>query len=472
MERRVNARTRLLVVGGDAAGMSAASQARRRIGPDGLEVIAFERGAHTSYSACGIPYLVGKTVAGPEDLVARDPATFRRDQAIDVRTGTEVRALDLDRRTAEAVGPDGRAYTEPFDHLMVATGAVPVRPGLPGDETEGVFGVQTLDDGIAVTAYLEERRPKRAVVVGGGYIGLEMAEAFAMRGLEVTVITSGAEPMSPLDPDMGALVHGAMAEMGIDVRTGERASAIEAEEGRVTAVVTPEKPSGRVTAVVTPEKTYPADIVVLGLGVRPGSDLAREAGLEIGPTGGIVVDARMRTSHEGVWAAGDCVESFHRISRRPVAIALGTHANKQGRVAGINIGGGYARFEGVLGTAITKVCDLEVARTGLNEAEAEAAGFAFEKVTMESTTRAGYYPGATWMTVKLLAERRSGRLLGGQIVGRENSGKRVDVLATALWNGMDVEDVAGMDLGYAPPFSPVWDPVLIAARKLAERIGH
>ncbi len=458
MDRRVNARTRLLVVGGDAAGMSAASQARRRIGPDGLEILAFERGAHTSYSACGIPYLVGKTVAGPEDLVARDPATFRRDHAIDVRTGTEVRALDLDRRTVEAVGPDGRVSTEPFDHLMVATGAVPRRPGLPGDGSEGVFGVQTLDDGIAVTAYLEERRPKRAVVVGGGYIGLEMAEAFALRGMEVTVITSGDEPMATVDPEMGALVHRAMTGMGIDVRTRERVSAIEAEDGRVSAVV-------------TPEGTYPADIVALGLGVRPASDLARDAGLEIGPSGGIAVDARMRTSHEGVWAAGDCVESFHRISRAPVAIALGTHANKQGRVAGINIGGGYARFEGVLGTAITKVCDLEVARTGLGEAGAEAAGFAYETATVESTTRAGYYPGATWMTVKLLAERRSGRLLGGQIVGRENSGKRVDVLATALWNGMDVEDVSGMDLSYAPPFSPVWDPVLIAARKLSEKLG-
>ncbi|MDA2806374.1 FAD-dependent oxidoreductase [Nocardiopsis suaedae] len=454
----MNARTRLLVVGGDAAGMSAASQARRRIGPDGLEIVAFERGAHTSYSACGIPYLVGKTVAGPEDLVARDPATFRRDHAIDVRTGTEVRAIDPDRRTVEAVGPDGRVSTEPFDHLMVATGAVPRRPGLPGDQAEGVFGVQTLDDGIAVTAYLEERRPKRAVVVGGGYIGLEMAEAFALRGMEVTVITSGSEPMATLDPDMGTLVHRAMTEMGIDVRTRERVSAIESE-------------GGRVSAVVTPEGAYPADVVALGLGVRPASDLARDAGLETGPSGGIVVDARMRTSHEGVWAAGDCVENFHRISRAPVAIALGTHANKQGRVAGINIGGGYARFEGVLGTAITKVCDLEVARTGLGEAEAEEAGFAYETVTVESTTRAGYYPGATWMTVKLLAERRSGRLLGGQIVGRENSGKRVDVLATALWNGMDAEAVSGMDLSYAPPFSPVWDPVLIAARKLSEKLA-
>ncbi|MGI5119739.1 FAD-dependent oxidoreductase [Marinactinospora thermotolerans] len=453
MERRVNGRSRLIVVGGDAGGMSAASQARRRRGPDDLEILALERGAHTSYSACGIPYLVGKTVSSADELIARAPDTFRRDYAIDVRTGTEVTAIDLERRVVGMIGGDGMFHEEHFDHLLIATGAVPRRPDLPGADAQGIHGVQTLDDGIRLRAEVDERSPRRAVVVGGGYIGLEMAEAFLERGVEVDLIEAGPEPMGTLDPDMGRLVRDAVCEMGVRFFPGTRVTGFDTKDGRVRAVL-------------TEDAEFPADIVVLGMGVRPNSDLARQAGLEVGPTGGIVVDPRMRTSVEGVWAAGDCVQTVHRISGAPVAIALGTHANKQGRVAGINIAGGYARFPGVVGTAITKICGVEVARTGLGEAEARRAGFEFETVTVRSSTRAGYYPGASMMTLKLIAERRTGRLLGGQIVGRENAGKRVDVLATALWNEMTVEEMAGMDLGYAPPFSPVWDPVLVAARKL------
>jgi NADPH-dependent 2,4-dienoyl-CoA reductase/sulfur reductase-like enzyme len=207
-------------------------------------------------------------------------------------------------------------------------------------------------------------------------------------------------------------------------------------------------------------------VVVLGLGVRPNTELARAADVQVGVTGGIVTDARMRTvSHEPVWAAGDCVQTIHRVSLAPVSVPLGTHANKQGRVAGINLGGGYATFPGIVGTAVTKVCDLEVARTGLREADADRAGFCHVTATVKSTTRAGYYPDAQPITTKLIAEKRSGRLLGAQIVGREGAAKRIDVLATALWNEMTVEDVSGLDLSYAPPFAPVWDPVLIAARK-------
>jgi NADPH-dependent 2,4-dienoyl-CoA reductase/sulfur reductase-like enzyme len=214
---------------------------------------------------------------------------------------------------------------------------------------------------------------------------------------------------------------------------------------------------------------------VLGLGVRPNVALAREAGIPLGSSGGIAVDHRMRTKAAGVWAAGDCVESVHRLSGDRVVVALGTHANKQGRVAGINIGGGYATFPGVIGTAVTKVCDLEVARTGLSEAEAEAAGYCFVTASVDSTTKAGYFPGATPIRLKLVAEKGSGRLLGAQIVGREDAAKRIDVLATAIWNEMDVDEVLSLDLSYAPPFSPVWDPVLIAARKAADAVhadGH
>ncbi|WP_267887177.1 FAD-dependent oxidoreductase [Thermobifida halotolerans] len=451
----MNGGPRLVAIGGDAAGMSAASQARR-IGPGELEILAVERGPVTSYAACGLPYLVAKTVPSPEDLIVRDPKTFEQDFAIRVHTRTEATDIDLQGQRVHTVDASGREREEPYDFLMIATGGVPRRPELPGDRAEGIFGVQTLEDGVRLRDYLDEHRPRHAVVVGAGYIGLEMAEAFLTRKIEVTVLEAGPEPMGTLDEEMGALVRETMVCMGADFRPWTRAIGFETDRGRVSAVV-------------TEDSSYPAEVVVLGLGARPNSDLARSAGLRIGPTGGIAVDRRMRTSQENVWAAGDCVETFHRVSREPVAIALGTHANRQGRVAGTNIGGGYASFGGVVGTAVTRICGLEVGRTGLNEAEARAAGFEFESVTVDSTTRAGYFPGARPITVRLLAERRTGRLLGGQIVGGEGAAKRVDVLATALWNEMGVEEVAGMDLSYAPPFSPTWDPVLIAARRLAER---
>jgi NADPH-dependent 2,4-dienoyl-CoA reductase/sulfur reductase-like enzyme len=449
---------RLVVIGGDAAGMSAASQARRRRDPDDLEIIAFERGNHTSYAACGIPYFVGGVIHDAEQLVARRPEVFREKLSIDVRLRHEVVDIDLDGRTVRVRDLDGGGEREEhFDQLVVATGATPVRPKLPGADAGGIHGVQVLDDGVALRRHLEEKKVSRAVVVGGGYIGLEMAEALVRHGLEVSLVEQASQPMGTLDPDMGSIVADAMRQMGITLYLEEPVTGFEIADGDVRAVA-------------TKERTLPADLVVLGLGVRPNSELADRAGLPVGPTKGIVTDRRMRTGAEGVWAAGDCVETFHRISRRPVAIALGTHANKQGRVVGINIGGGYASFPGVVGTAVTKICELEIARTGLGEAEAATAGFEVEAVTVESMTRAGYFPGGSSMKTKLIVERRSGRLLGAQIVGKENAGKRIDALAIALWNEMTVEEMTGLDLAYAPPFSPVWDPVLIAARKAAERI--
>ncbi|MGI5244480.1 FAD-dependent oxidoreductase [Dactylosporangium sp. CA-139066] len=448
---------RLVVIGGDAAGMSAASQARRRRGPDDLGIVAFERGQHVSYSACGIPYLVAGDVTDPDDLVARHPAEFRDRQHIDLRLGSEVVAIDTERREVLVRG-DGREYREPFDQLVIATGGVPRRPEVPGALAVGIHGVQTLDDGIRLLGYLDRHAPRRAVVVGGGYIGLEMAEAMLRHGLDVTLVDAAEQPMRTLDPDMGVLVADALRAEGVTLRLGERL------EGFATH-------GGRVAAVHTTGGEIPADLVILGLGARPGSDLARAAGISVGATGGIVVDRRMRTSAEGIWAAGDCVETFHLVSQRPVAIALGTHANKQGRAAGINIGGGYATFPGVVGTAVSKLCAHEVARTGLSTAEAEAAGFAPFGVVTESTTRAGYFPGSRKIKTKIIAERTTGRLLGAQIVGQEGAAKRIDALAVALWHGMTVEEMTSLDLSYAPPFAPVWDPVLIAARKAAEALG-
>ncbi|GAA3294256.1 hypothetical protein GCM10020295_18300 [Streptomyces cinereospinus] len=297
------------------------------------------------------------------------------------------------------------------------------------------------------------------MVVGAGYIGVEMAEALINRGYGVTVVNRGAEPMATLDPDMGRLVREAMEGMGITM----------VNDAEVTKILTGD--DGRVRAVATEAAEYPADVVVLGIGVRPQTALARAAGLPLGERGGLLTDLAMRVrGHEDIWAGGDCVEVLDLVAGRERHVALGTHANKHGQVIGTNVGGGYATFPGVVGTAVSKVCDLEIARTGLREKDARRAGLRFETVTIESTSRAGYYPGASPMTVKMLAEQRTGRLLGVQIVGREGAGKRVDIAAVALTAGLTVEQMTALDLGYAPPFSPVWDPVLVAARKAAGKV--
>ncbi|MGZ4734796.1 MAG: FAD-dependent oxidoreductase [Acidimicrobiia bacterium] len=453
---------RLVVIGGDAAGMSAAAGARRRRTVDELEIVAFERGRHTSYSACGVPYLVSDLVHDAEDLVARSPEAHR-ELGVDVWMRHEVEAIDVKAGTVtvrdlDAAPGSAGAIVESYDQLVIATGATPTLPPIPGIDAKGVYGVQTLDDGIILRRVVDDEAPKHVVVVGSGYIGIEMAEALLLRGLSVTMICPQSAPMATLDEDMGDLVADALRDLGVDLRLGERVERFEVEDGRVRAAI-------------TASETYPADLVVLGTGVRPSSELARAAGIVIGPTGGIATDDHQRTSAERVFAAGDCVETRHRVTGAPVVVALGTHANKQGRVVGINATGGDAVFPGVLGTAVTKVCEYEVARTGLTEAEAAAAGFDAFPTTIDATTRAGYYPDAASIRVKLVTEMGSGRLLGAQIVGREGAAKRVDVLAACLWNSMTVEEIISVDLGYAPPFSPVWDPVLVAARVAAAHTG-
>lgn len=444
---------RLVVVGGDPAGMSAATNARRRR-PD-LEIVALEKGRWTSYSACGIPYLLAGDVARLEDLVARDPQAFRDHSNIDVRTRHEAMAIDLDARKLEVRdhGHD-RTYSLGFDLLHLGTGAVPVRPDLPGIDGDHIHGVQTLEDAAHLLDHLAGDPVGHVVVVGGGYIGLEMAEAFVRRAAEsVTVVERSEEVMGTLDPDMGALVGEALRRFGAGVRTGV---AVEAFEPGV---------------VHTSAGDLPADLVVLGLGVAPNTALAAGAGVETGAKGGIVVDSRQRTSADGVWAAGDCCLSYHLVSRRLVHLPLGTVANKQGRVAGINIGGGYATFPGVVGTAVTRICQTEVARTGLNEREAAAAGLEWEAVRIDAKTRAGYFPDAGQITVRMLAERGAGRVLGAQLVGAEGAAKRIDVVATALMAGMTAEEMVDLDLSYAPPFAPVWDPVLVAAREAVKAVA-
>jgi NADPH-dependent 2,4-dienoyl-CoA reductase/sulfur reductase-like enzyme len=449
---------RLLVIGGDAAGMTAASQARRRRTPQELEIVAFESSGFSSYSACGLPYLVAGEISDADLLIARTPEEHRAND-IDLRLWTEVVAIDLDARTVTVVDHmvEDEEHTEPFDQLVIATGASPIRPELPGADARGIHGIQTITDGIALHDHVLEH--ERAVVVGGGYIGLEMAEAMKKRGLDVTIVEAGAQPMSTLDPDMGELVADAIRMMSIELVSNTRVVGFECDEKH------------HVRAVVTENGSIPAEIVVLGIGVRPNVQLAKEAGIEIGAHGGIVTDRRQATNVDGVWAAGDCVETYHRVSRKPVTVALGTHANKQGRVAGTNASGGYLAFPGVIGTAITKICEYEIGRTGLSEREATAAGFEFDSARIESTTRASYYPGAQPITVKVLVEKSSGRLLGAQVIGREGAAKRIDVMATAIWNEMRADDFGQVDLSYAPSLSPLWDPTLVAARAVASALA-
>jgi NADPH-dependent 2,4-dienoyl-CoA reductase/sulfur reductase-like enzyme len=390
--------------------------------------------------------------------VARTPQVFREKYDIDARVLHEAMQLDLDHRRVrvQKVG-GGKPWWEPFDRLLIATGAVPLRPELPGIHSSGIYGVSTLQSGIDVRRAVDEDRPERAVIVGGGYIGLEMAEGLCRRGLSVAVVERLPQVMGTLDPDMGAFVSDAVRKAGIDLYLDESVGGFEVLDDRVRAVV-------------TDRRTLPADLVILGIGVRPNSALAAEAGLDLGERGSIRVDDRMQTGVEGVWAAGDCAQSFHLVSRRPFYVALGTVANKQGRVAGINLGGGHATFPGVVGTAVSKICAVEVARTGLQERELRDLGWDYVTATIHSHTRSGYYPGAGRITIKLLAEKGSGRLLGGQIVGAEGAAKRIDILATSLHAGFSVEDMIHLDLGYAPPYSPVWDPVLTAVRQVLKLV--
>ncbi len=417
-----------------------------------LDIVVVERGRFTSYSACGIPYWIGGAVDDAEQLISRTPDEHRAN-GLDVRTRTEAVGVDLDARTVTLADLEhGGEEALGFDQLLVATGSVPNRPDIPGITAPNVHGVQVLDDGVALRAQLTDDAVRRVVVIGGGYIGLEIAEAVKQRGLEVTVIDRSSAPVGMFDPDIGEYISAAIRGLGIGLVLEEKVTAIETTDDRATAVHT------------NGGSVFPADVVVLGLGVRPNVAVAEHAGIPVGASGGLVVDQRMRTPSPGVWAAGDCVESVHRVSGQRVVVALGTHANKQGRIAGINLSGGYATFPGVIGTAVTKVCDWEAARTGLSSREATQAGYEFVTASIDSSTRAGYYPGAQPIRVKMLAERRSGRLLGAQIVGREGAAKRIDVLATAIWNEMPVDEVLNLDLSYAPPFAPVWDPVLVAAR--------
>jgi len=451
---------RLAVVGGDAAGMSAAAVARRR-DPD-LEILAFERGPYTSYSACGIPYYLAGDIENVDSLIARSPEEFR-ESGIDVRMLTEVVGIDLDRRVLTVRDLDARQeYEEGFDRLVYATGAEAIPPPIEGADAVG--SVLKVDAAERFRAEVSHHPGTNAVVIGASYLGLEMAEALVKRGLDVVLVDQADQVMTTLDPDMASHIKHAAEGVGIRVLLSTTVEeVVTGEDGRPQMVRTAE------------EGDLKADHVVLSTGVRPVVGLAEEAGLELGESGAVRTDDHQRCSGaDGVFAAGDCAESRHRLTGRGVNIQLGTHANKQGKVAGINATGGDVAFPGVIGTAVSRICKYEVARTGLSERQAAEAGIDVVTATIKDRTRAGYYPGAGPIWVKLVVAPDNARILGGQIVGEEGAAKRIDVLATSIWTGMSANEFEDLDLSYAPPFSGVYDPLLRAAHqavKAAEKAG-
>lgn len=421
---------RLLVIGGVAAGLSAAARARR-IDP-GLEILVLEKGPAVSYGACGLPYYLEGRVRRAEDLVVYTPEYFRKERNISVRTGARVVSIAHPRR--EVALDSGERV--PYDRLVIATGARPRAANLPPH----AFTLHTLEDAERLKACLRDKQPRRAVVAGAGYIGLEAADALRRNGLSVTVVEQSAHVLGREDPELTRAVRERLARFRVDLQLNTPFSGVAG-----------------------------ADLIVMATGLSPNVEIAAEAGVELGRTGAIRVDERMETNLPGVYAAGDCAEALHLVTGRPAYIPLGTTANKMGRVAGANAAGRRERFAGIVGTAIVNIFGLGVAFSGLSAEQARRAGFSPVSARIAAPSRPGYFGGGP-LTVELVADAGSRRLLGGSVWGEDGVAGRVNVIATALHNRMRVDEVEHLDLAYAPPFATVWDPVLIAAQQLSKMV--
>ncbi|RZL44858.1 MAG: flavoprotein oxidoreductase [Pedobacter sp.] len=447
---------KLVVIGGDAAGMSGASKVRREQ-PD-FEIIVFEKSAFTSYSACGIPYFISGKVSNLDELVIRTPEEFIKKYNINVKTHHEVLEVDTDKNQVLVHNyNDKTQFWETYDELLIATGGKAFCPDVENRDAKGIFGIQTLNSGKKVDAFIKEQQPKKAVIIGGGYIGLEMAEALIIKGIKVTLVNRSKELMNTLDPEMGKKVHEVLQNLGVIIYNSESLTSFEAKDGLVTAVV-------------TDKKTIATDMVILGMGTAPNTSFLNDSKIKLAENKAIIVNTKQRTHIKNVWAAGDCAQTRNLVSKKPFYIALGTVANKTGLVAGTNIAGGNLKFPGVVATAVCKICIYEIARTGLLERDCKENEIDFVSTIIKSKTRAHYYPKSKDIFVKLIAEKNTGKLLGGQIIGEEGAAKRIDVLATALSNKLTLQNLIDLDLSYAPPFSPVWDPIQTAARKLINMI--
>jgi len=441
---------RLVIIGGCAAGMSAASKARRT-NPN-LDIVVYEKTGFVAYGECGLPYYVSGLVDDHNDLVVRTPEQFA-ERGIKVHLHHEVTGIDAENRRVRVTDmKSGKAREEAYDKVVIATGG---RPTMPPDfslgDLRGAFVIRALEDGIAIREFIQRERPRRAVIVGAGYIGLEMAESFQVLGLETTVIGRPPQVLKRFDPDMAQFMQDRLEDEGVRLSLSDEVKALEGDS------------QGQVRGGISSTGTFEADLVLLALGVQPNVALAEAAGVALGETGAIATDSRTCTNLPDVFAAGGCAEAYHRVTGQGAYVPLGTTANKQGRVTGTNAGGGHAVFEGIVGTAITKAFDMYAALTGLAEKEAQALGYNVASTTIKALSRAHYYPGGVPMYVKLTVEEGSGRLLGGQIIGDEGAGLRINVLAGALHSEMTIEQLSQLDLAYMPSMAPVWDPLLVAA---------
>ncbi|KXB05547.1 hypothetical protein AKJ50_00650 [candidate division MSBL1 archaeon SCGC-AAA382A13] len=447
---------KLVVIGGDAAGMSAASKVKREK-PE-MEVTVFEKQDYVSFGLCGIPYYVSEMVDEIDDLIAITPEKFREKRNIDVKTNHEVVEINSEENKVIVRDEEEKKFEKSYDKLLIATGAHARVSKLKNINLDNIFTLHWLDDGKKVKNFIESENPEK-VVVTAGYIGLEMAEAFKRLGLDVTVVAKHEHFLPKIDSEMVEPLEKELGENNVNLRKNSTIVGFEGNE------------DGEVQKVIFEDGEMETDFVLLSIGVQPTSRLAEDAGIKTGKSGAIVVDDKMRTNIGNIYAAGDCVETNHLITGEKVYIPLGDTANRQGRVAGINIAGGDSTFPGVLGTAITKVFDLGVARTGLSESEAEEAGYNYITSTIRQNSRAFYYPGGEKIFLKMVVEENSGRVLGAQIAGREGVSQRIDVLASLIYNETPIVEIQNLDLAYAPPYSPAWDPIQTCAKVALSKLG-
>lgn len=439
---------RLLIIGGVAGGATAAARARRV--NEHAEIILFERGEHISFANCGLPYYIGGIIKDRANLLVTTREAFMKRYRIDVRIGSHVLAIDRPQRQVLVRDlASGVEYRESYDKIILAPGAEPIKPPLPGIDLEGIFHLRDIPDSDRIKKLIDLNSPETAIVVGGGFIGLEMAENLVHRGVKTTIVEMSDQVMAPLDPEMAAIIHGQLRENGVRLALGQRVESFAQRDARI----------GITTAQ---GKEFVGDLIISALGVRPENKLARDAGLALGPRGHIKVDSTMRTTDPDIYAVGDAVEIEDLITGLPTSVALAGPANKQGRIAADNAMGRKSLYRGALGTSIVKVFDLTSAGTGANEKQLLKQGIPFRVSYTHSGSHASYYPGAFPMAIKLLFTPGDGKILGAQIIGRSGVDKRIDILATAIQGKMTVFDLEELELAYAPPYSSAKDPVNIA----------
>ena len=439
---------KVVIVGGVAGGATAAARIRRL--DEQAEIVVFERSGYISYANCGLPYYIGGVIEDPEELTLQTPESFFSRFRIQMKVRHEVTAIHPDRKTVAVRNLEtDEAFEERYDKLLLSPGAKPVRPDLPGIDSGRVFTLRTVEDTFRIKDYVNENKPRSAVMVGGGFIGLEVAENLRDLGMEVTIIQKPRQLMSPFDSDMASFIHAEMRRHGVKLALGYSSEGFEEKNGGIDVLLKDSAP-------------VHADMVILAIGVTPESSLAKDAGLALGLKGSILVNDRMETSVTDIYAVGDAVQVKNYVTGEDALIALAGPANKQGRIAADNICGGDSRYQGSQGSSVIKVFDMTAAITGINETNARKSGLDTEAVILSPMSHAGYYPGGKVMTMKVVFEKETYRLLGAQIVGYEGVDKRIDVLATAIHAGMKATQLKDLDLAYAPPYSSAKDPVNMA----------